>query len=179
MNTKNTKKDLQNAQILNLDDDFSLVKRFIDGDESAFAVLVQRHKEKIRNIIYLTMNNSNSVDDIAQDVFLTVYRNLNNFRFESQFTTWLYRLTVHVAMKARRRQVRSPGCGSSRRTTALPRSFHVAAAPRPTTAAAPATWTRRSLTGPSRSDGRRRAAPSTSPRRPPRRRRRARPRRSG
>lgn len=95
MNTENTKKDLQNAQILNLDDDFSLVKRFIDGDESAFSVLVQRHKEKVRNIIYLTMNSSNSVDDIAQDVFLTVYRNLNSFRFESQFTTWLYRITVN------------------------------------------------------------------------------------
>ncbi|HSD65004.1 MAG TPA: sigma-70 family RNA polymerase sigma factor [Ignavibacteriaceae bacterium] len=95
MDSKNTEKDLQNAQILNLDDDFSLVKRFIDGDESVFAVLVQRHKEKVRNIIYLTMNSSNSVDDIAQDVFLTVYRNLNNFRFESQFTTWLYRVTVN------------------------------------------------------------------------------------
>ncbi len=95
MDTKNTKKDLQNAKILNLDDDFSLVKRFIDGDESAFAILVQRHKEKVRNIIYLTLSNTNSVDDIAQDVFLTVYRNLNNFRFESQFTTWLYRITVN------------------------------------------------------------------------------------
>lgn len=95
METKKTEKDLQNAQILNLDDDFSLVKRFIDGDESSFAVLVQRHKEKVRNIIYLTMNSSNSVDDIAQDVFLTVYRNLSNFRFESQFTTWLYRITVN------------------------------------------------------------------------------------
>lgn len=95
MKTKNSEKDLQNAQILNLDDDFSIVKRFIDGDESVFAVLVQRHKEKVRNIIYLTMNNSNSVDDIAQDVFLTVYRNLNSFRFESQFTTWLYRITVN------------------------------------------------------------------------------------
>jgi len=95
MDTKNSNKDLQNAQILNLDDDFSLVKRFIDGDESAFAILVQRHKEKVRNIIYLTMNSANSVDDIAQDVFLTVYRNLNNFRFESQFTTWLYRITVN------------------------------------------------------------------------------------
>ena len=95
METNNTKEDLQKAQILNLDDDFSLVKRFIDGDESAFAVLVQRHKEKVRNIIYLTMSSSNSVDDIAQDVFLTVYRNLNNFRFESQFTTWLYRITVN------------------------------------------------------------------------------------
>jgi len=95
MDTKNNKEDLQKAQILNLDDDFSLVKRFIDGDESAFAVLVQRHKEKVRNIIYLTMSSANSVDDIAQDVFLTVYRNLKNFRFESQFTTWLYRITVN------------------------------------------------------------------------------------
>ena len=95
METKKTEKDLQNAQILNLDDDFSLVKRFIDGDESVFAVLVQRHKEKVRNIIYLTMSSSNMVDDVAQDVFLTVYRNLNNFRFESQFTTWLYRITVN------------------------------------------------------------------------------------
>ncbi len=58
MDTKNTKEDLQKAQILNLDDDFSLVKRFIDGDESAFAVLVQRHKEKVRNIIYLTHEQS-------------------------------------------------------------------------------------------------------------------------
>jgi len=95
MDTNNIKKDLQNAQILNLDDDFSVVKRFIDGDESAFSLLVQRHKEKVRNIIYLTMNNSGSVDDVAQDVFLTVYRNLDNFRFESQFTTWLYRITVN------------------------------------------------------------------------------------
>jgi RNA polymerase sigma-70 factor (ECF subfamily) len=41
------------------------------------------------------MNNSSIVDDIAQEVFITVYRNLKNFRFESQFTTWLYRITVN------------------------------------------------------------------------------------
>jgi RNA polymerase sigma-70 factor (ECF subfamily) len=95
MNNKSTEKDLQNAQILNLDEDFSLVKRFIDGDESVFGILVQRHKEKVRNIVYLTMSSSTMVDDIAQDVFLTVYRNLSSFRFESQFTTWLYRITVN------------------------------------------------------------------------------------
>ena len=41
------------------------------------------------------MNNSALVDDIAQEVFITVYRNLKYFRFESQFTTWLYRITVN------------------------------------------------------------------------------------
>jgi RNA polymerase sigma-70 factor (ECF subfamily) len=41
------------------------------------------------------MGNGNLVDDITQEVFITVYRNLKNFRFESQFTTWLYRITVN------------------------------------------------------------------------------------
>jgi len=95
MNSNNNEEDLQQPQILKLDDDFSLIKRFIDGDESAFRILVQRHKEKVRNIVFMTLNNSNVIDDIAQEVFITVYKNLKNFRFESQFTTWLYRITVN------------------------------------------------------------------------------------
>lgn len=92
----NKKKDnLQNPQILSLDDDFSLIKRFIEGDETTFRILVQRHKDKVRNITYLTLGNADAVDDIAQDVFLTVYKNLKKFRFESQFTTWLFRITVN------------------------------------------------------------------------------------
>jgi len=95
MDSEKLNNNLQNPKILKLDDDFSLVKRFIDGDKSSFRILVQRHKEKVRNIIYLTVNNSDLVDDIAQEVFITVYKNLKNFRFESQFTTWLYRVTVN------------------------------------------------------------------------------------
>ncbi len=111
---KNKKKNekLPLPQILNLDDDFSLIKRFIEGDESTFRVLVQRHKEKVRNIIYLTLNNHDLVDDIAQEVFLTVYKNLGSFRFESQFTTWLYRITVNKCKdhlrKIKIRQIFSP-----------------------------------------------------------------------
>ena len=88
-------KDLQYPQILQLDDDFSLIERFIEGDESTFRTLVQRHKDKIRNIIYLTLNSNDAVDDIAQDVLITIYKNLKSFRFQSQFSTWLYRITVN------------------------------------------------------------------------------------
>jgi RNA polymerase sigma-70 factor, ECF subfamily len=95
MKNKKNDEDLTLPQILNLDDDFSLIKRFIEGDESTFSLLVQRHKEKVRNIIYLTLGNHDLVDDIAQEVFLTIYKNLGRFRFESQFTTWLYRITVN------------------------------------------------------------------------------------
>lgn len=95
MNFNKEKENLQNPQILSLDDDFSLIKRFIEGDETTFRLLVQRHKDKVRNLTYLTLGNTELIDDIAQDVFLTVYKNLRRFRFESQFSTWLYRITVN------------------------------------------------------------------------------------
>src|ERR1035437_909462 len=94
-NKRKSKKELQYPQILQLDDDFSLIQKFIEGDETTFKTLVHRHKDKIRNIIYLMLSSSDSVDDIAQDVLITVYKNLKNFRFESQFSTWLYRITVN------------------------------------------------------------------------------------
>lgn len=89
------RKSVPDPQILKLDDDFTLVKRFIDGEESAFNQLVARHKERVRNIIYITINHAGFVDDIAQDVFVKVYRNLHHFRFESQFSTWIYRITIN------------------------------------------------------------------------------------
>lgn len=89
------KENMQQPKILSLDDDFSLIKRFIDGDEAVFGELVKRHRDKVRNIVYISLSNSNSVDDIAQEVFITVYRHLKTFRFESQFTTWIYRITIN------------------------------------------------------------------------------------
>jgi RNA polymerase sigma-70 factor, ECF subfamily len=96
MKTRNQKVALQYAKSSRIrDDDFSLIKGFIDGDESTFSVLMQRHKEKVRNIIYLCLGNTSLVDDLSQDVFITVYKNLVNFRFECRFTTWLYRIAVN------------------------------------------------------------------------------------
>jgi RNA polymerase sigma-70 factor (ECF subfamily) len=100
--------NMQQPKILSLDDDFSLIKRFIDGDELVFSELLKRHKEKVRNIIYLTLSNSDGVDDIAQEVFITVYRHLKSFRFESQFTTWLYRITINKCKDhLRKKNIRS------------------------------------------------------------------------
>jgi len=87
-----------------IEEDFSLVKKSVEGDETSFRILVTRHKDKVRNLIYLTLNNSDAVDDIAQDVFITVFRNINKFRYESQFSTWLYRITINKCKDHLRRQ---------------------------------------------------------------------------
>ncbi len=77
------------------DEDFILIKKFIEGDETTFRTLVLRHKDKVRNLVFLTIGNRELVDDISQEVFISVFSKLKFFRFESQFTTWLYRITVN------------------------------------------------------------------------------------
>jgi len=87
--------EMEQPKILTLDDDFSLIKRFNDGEKEIFRILVNRHKEKVRNIIFITLSEIDAIDDIAQEVFITVFKNLKKFRYESQFTTWLYRITIN------------------------------------------------------------------------------------
>ncbi len=88
------KKEINKTDLLN-EMDFQLIRSFNDGDESAFTKLILRHKEKMRNLCYVTIGDSDNIDDIIQDVLINVYKNLSNFRFEAKFSTWLYRITVN------------------------------------------------------------------------------------
>jgi len=90
------------------DQDFILIRAFIKGDESTFKTLVVRHKEKVRNLVFITLGDAEFVDDISQDVFISIYHKLHDFRFESKFTTWLYRITVNKCRDyLRKKRVRS------------------------------------------------------------------------
>jgi RNA polymerase sigma-70 factor (ECF subfamily) len=90
------------------DEDFLLIEKFKEGKEEAFTELVQKHKEKVRNLVFLTLGDVDYVDDISQDVFISVYHKLAEFRFESKFTTWLYRITVNKCRDyLRKKRVRS------------------------------------------------------------------------
>jgi len=90
------------------DSDFVLIRSYIDGDEKAFATLLNLHKDKVRNLIFLTLGDADFVDDISQDVFISVYHKIKEFRFESKFTTWLYRITVNKCRDyLRKKRVRS------------------------------------------------------------------------
>jgi len=90
------------------EEDFDLIRKFINGDESTFKILLIKHKDKVRNLVFLTLGDVDYVDDISQDVFISVYHKLNEFRFESKFTTWLYRITINKCNDyLRKKKVRS------------------------------------------------------------------------
>jgi len=77
------------------------------GEHGAFRVLVERHQERIRNLIYSIFHEPEIVDDIAQEVFIKAYEALPHFRFQSSFYTWLYRIAVNKSRdELRKRKVR-------------------------------------------------------------------------
>jgi len=106
LNDKENSKPVEKIQ--DQDEDFILIRSFIDGNKSTFRTLVIKHKEKVRNLVYVTLGDTEYVDDISQDVFISVYHKIKEFRFESKFTTWLYRITINKCRDyLRKKKVRS------------------------------------------------------------------------
>ncbi len=82
-----------------------VIERARAGDASAFRELwAQHHRQVTRQLTFLVPRAD--LEDVVQDVFIEVFRSISRFEGKSAFTTWLYRVTVHVAMKSRRRQTR-------------------------------------------------------------------------
>ena len=84
--------------------DLELVELFQKGNETSFNELVRRYQEKIYWIARRFVNDHDQADDIVQEVFVKVYSALKQFRGESSVYTWLYRITVNVALNALRKQ---------------------------------------------------------------------------
>lgn len=77
--------------------DQALVKRVQKGDKRAFDLLVQKYQHRIIKLISRMVRNSDDVQDIAQEAFIKAYRALPNFRGDSAFYTWLYRIAINTA----------------------------------------------------------------------------------
>ncbi|SDJ00150.1 MULTISPECIES: RNA polymerase sigma factor RpoE [Ferrimonas] len=77
--------------------DQQLVERVQQGDKQAFNLLVMKYQHKVANLISRYVKNQGDVADVAQEAFIKAYRALPNFRGESAFYTWLYRIAVNTA----------------------------------------------------------------------------------
>jgi RNA polymerase sigma-70 factor (ECF subfamily) len=71
------------------------------GDRDAFDGLVQRYQRDVYRLCYRYLNNHEDANDAAQDAFLRAYRAIGNFRGDSAFSTWLYRIAVNTCLNFR------------------------------------------------------------------------------
>ncbi len=87
-------KSTQNTE----DPDRTLVEKTAAGDGDAFGELVKKHEHSVLNTIYRYIGSYNEAEDIAQEVFIKVWKKAGSFRGRSMFSTWLYRIVVNQCL---------------------------------------------------------------------------------
>jgi RNA polymerase sigma-70 factor (ECF subfamily) len=84
--------------------DTDLISRAAAGDAAAFQALVERHRSMVYRVAYQFSGNHHDAEDIAQEVFVKVYRSLDRFRQDAQLSSWMYRIVMNACIDHRRRQ---------------------------------------------------------------------------
>jgi RNA polymerase sigma-70 factor (ECF subfamily) len=85
-----------------LDYDAELMLRVKDGDGASFAVLLEKHRSSVIHFVYRMVRNQAIAEELAQEVFLRVYRSRSSYEPTAKFTTWLFRIATHLALNSLR-----------------------------------------------------------------------------
>ena len=88
--------------------DQQIVERVQRGDKNAYGLLVTKYQQKVSYLVSRYVKNSGDVADVTQEAFVKAYRALPNFRGDSAFYTWLYRIAVNSAKNYLVSQGRKP-----------------------------------------------------------------------
>ena len=83
---------------INIEEDDEIIKKCLSGEIEAFRYLVEKYQIRIINTCLKYTKNIIDAEDVAQEVFLRAYDNLNNFKFDSKFYSWLYRIAVNTSL---------------------------------------------------------------------------------
>ena len=78
--------------------DTEIIEQLKQGNENAFRRLVENYQKLVVNTCYGMVRNREDAEDIAQDVFVEVYRNVDSFRADAKLSTWLYRIAVNRSL---------------------------------------------------------------------------------
>ena len=85
-----------------LDYDAELMVRVREGDGASFGVLLAKHRSSVIHFLYRMVQNQAVAEELAQEVFLRVYRSRSTYEPTARFTTWLFRIATHLALNALR-----------------------------------------------------------------------------
>ena len=90
------------------DPDAALMIRVKEGDSVAFAELVDKYKQPVMNLVYRMVRDATEAEDVAQTVFVQVYKSAARYQASSKFTTWLFTIARNLALNEIRRRSRHP-----------------------------------------------------------------------
>lgn len=88
--------------------DYKLIDRFKEGDEKAFVQLVNKYKDLTLSLAYSILKDRVEAEDVLQITFIKVYNKVKNFKQQSAFSSWLYRIVVNTAYNELKKEKRFP-----------------------------------------------------------------------
>src|SRR4026207_1890061 len=91
-----------------LDADAALMLRVKQGDRDAFEALVEKYKQPVMNLVYRTLPDATEAEDLAQHVFLQVFKSAHRYEVSAKFTTWMSTLARTLCLNEIRRRSRHP-----------------------------------------------------------------------
>lgn len=83
---------------MNINSDITWIKQVLDGNTNAFRNIVNTHKDRAFNLAFRICRNREDAEEIIQDSFMKAYRSLGDFRMDSSFTTWFYRIVYNTSV---------------------------------------------------------------------------------
>ncbi len=86
------------TSVVAIERDAELMLRVRDGDDTSFALLLERHRNPVIHFLYRMVQNQAVAEELAQEVFLRVYRARTSYEPTAKFTTWLFRIATHLAL---------------------------------------------------------------------------------
>lgn len=89
-----------------MDNELKVIRAAINGDHQAFEQIVYAYEKKVYNIAYQMFGNSHDASDASQEVFIKIYQKLDQFKFDSAFSTWLHRISVNTCIDLYRKKKR-------------------------------------------------------------------------
>ncbi|MBC8096481.1 MAG: sigma-70 family RNA polymerase sigma factor [Akkermansiaceae bacterium] len=92
----------------NLDPDAALMLRVKQGDTAAFTELVEKYKQPVINLTYRILRDATEAEDLAQNVFIQVYKSADRYRITARFSTWLFTIARNLCLNEIRRRSRHP-----------------------------------------------------------------------
>ena len=90
-----------------MEEDLQLIQKVLRGEQAAFRQLVERYQDYVFTISMKVLNNRERAEEVAQDVFIKVYRMLGTFQQKSRFSTWLYTIAYRAALDEVRKKKRT------------------------------------------------------------------------
>jgi RNA polymerase sigma-70 factor (ECF subfamily) len=93
---------------LSPDPDAAVMLRVKGGDLRAFEELVEKYKQPVMNLIYRTLPDATEAEDLAQNVFIQVYKSAHRYEVSAKFTTWLFTIARNLCLNEIRRRSRHP-----------------------------------------------------------------------